>query len=92
MPINYYCSIGMNGSNIEMNKNQLIQPVVENSTSQPAAPVQGQMYFDTTPGDKTMYFYNGTAWANVTNSSCTSGDKWVVVVRCMTNSLEQFVV
>ena len=68
MPINYYCSIGMNGSNIEMNKNQLIQPVMENSVNQPATPVQGQMYFDTTVGDKTMYFYNGTAWVEMDGS------------------------
>ena len=68
MPINYYCSIGMNGSNIEMNKNQLIQPVIENSVNQPGTPVQGQMYFDTTVGDKTMYFYNGTAWVEMDGS------------------------
>ena len=68
MPINYYCSIGMNGSNIDMNRNQLIEPVIENSTSQPTTPVQGQMYFDTTAGDKTMYFYNGTAWIEMDGS------------------------
>ena len=62
MAINYYCSIALQGSNLEFNKNQLIQPVMENSGSQPATPVEGQMYFDTTAGDKTMYFYNGTAW------------------------------
>ena len=52
MPINYYCSIGMVGSNIEMNKNQLLEPVIENSASQPSSPVEGQMYYDTTVGDK----------------------------------------
>ena len=62
MPINYYCSIGMVGSNIEMNKNQLLEPVIENSASQPSSPVEGQMYYDTTVGDKKMYFYNGSAW------------------------------
>jgi len=82
MPINYYCSIGMNGSNIEMNKNQLIQPVIENSVNQPATPVQGQMYFDTTVGDKTMYFYNGTAWVEMDGSGWTAtGDSGSATVN-----------
>jgi hypothetical protein len=68
MPINYYCSIGMVGSNIEMNKNQLLEPVIENSASQPSSPVEGQMYYDTTAGDKKMYFYNGTAWVEMDGS------------------------
>ena len=68
MPINYYCSIGMVGSNIEMNKNQLLEPVIENSASQPSSPVEGQMYYDTTAGDKKMYFYNGSAWVEMDGS------------------------
>ena len=74
MAINYYCSIALQGSNLEFNKNQLIQPVMENSAAQPASPVEGQMYFDTTVGDKTMYFYNGTAWVEMdgTGSGVTS--------------------
>ena len=74
MAINYYCSIALQGSNLEFNKNQLIQPVMENSAAQPASPVEGQMYFDTTVGDKKMYFYNGTAWIEMdgTGSGVTS--------------------
>jgi len=74
MAINYYCSIALQGSNLEFNKNQLIQPVMENSAAQPASPVEGQMYFDTTIGDKTMYFYNGAAWIEMdgTGSGVTS--------------------
>ena len=68
MPINYYCAIAMNGSDIEMNKNQLQLPVIDNESTAPASPVEGQMYFDTTPGDKTMYFYNGTAWVEMDGS------------------------
>ena len=68
MPINYYCTIAMNGSNIDMNKNQLLEPVIENAASAPGSPVEGQMYYDTTAGDKTMYFYNGTAWVEMDGS------------------------
>ena len=68
MAINYYSSIELNGSNVIMNKNQLLEPVMENSDTQPTTPVQGQMYFDTSTGDKTMYFYNGTAWVEMDGS------------------------
>jgi hypothetical protein len=68
MAINYYSSIELNGSNVIMNKNQLLEPVMENSDTQPTTPVQGQMYFDTTTGDKKMYFYNGTAWITMDGS------------------------
>ena len=70
MAINYYANIGMQGSNIEMNKNELKLPVIDNLATQPAvgASVEGQMYFDTTAGDKTMYFFNGTAWVEMDGS------------------------
>ena len=68
MAINYYANIGMIGSNIEMNKNSITLPVIDPLATAPASPVEGQMYFDTTAGDKTMYFYNGTAWIEMDGS------------------------
>jgi len=68
MPINYYCAIAMNGSDLEMNKNSITLPVIDPLLTAPASPVEGQMYFDTSPGDKTMYFYNGTAWVEMDGS------------------------
>ena len=70
MAINYYANIGMIGSDIEMNKNELKLPVIDNLATQPAAgaSVEGQMYFDTTAGDKTMYFFNGTTWVEMDGS------------------------
>ena len=65
MPINYYCAIAMNGSDIEMNRNELLLPVIDNETSAPAtgSEVEGQMYYNTTTN--IMYFYNGTAWVEM---------------------------
>ena len=60
--INYYAGITMVGSDIQLNKNELQLPVIDNEATAHSSPVEGQMYFDTTAGDKTMYFYNGTAW------------------------------
>ena len=68
MAINYYANIGMIGSDIEMNQNELQLPVIDNEGTAPSTPVEGQMYFDTTAGDKTMYFYNGTAWIEMDGS------------------------
>ena len=66
--INYYADIAMNSSDIQMNKNELQLPVIDNEATAPSSPVEGQMYFDTTAGDKTMYFYNGTAWVEMDGS------------------------
>jgi len=66
--INYYANITMIGSDIQLNKNELQLPVIDNEATAPSSPVEGQMYFDTTAGDKTMYFYNGTAWIEMDGS------------------------
>ena len=66
--INYYAGISMNGSNIEMNKNQLLQPVIETGTGLPTTgnSVVGQMFYDNTTN--LMYFFNGTAWIEMDGS------------------------
>jgi hypothetical protein len=71
MAINYYANIGMIGSDIEMNQNELQLPVIDNEGTAPSTPVEGQMYFDTTAGDKVMYFWNGTAWISMDASAAT---------------------
>ena len=49
-------------SNIDLNKNQLQNAAMHPLAAAPSTPVEGQVYFDTTIGDKEMYFWNGTAW------------------------------
>jgi hypothetical protein len=68
MAINYYANIGMIGSDIELNYNELLLPVVDNETSAPATgnEVKGQMYMNTT--NNTMFFYNGTVWVEMDGS------------------------
>lgn len=51
-------------SNIDLVKNQLLNASVHNSATPPANPVEGQIYFNTTPGDKQFYYFNGTDWIN----------------------------
>ena len=69
MAINYYANIGLIGSNIEFNYNQLLLPVIDNETGAPATgnEVAGQLYMDTTTNK--MYFYDGTAWVSMDGSA-----------------------
>jgi hypothetical protein len=53
-------------TNIDLNKNQIINVAVHNNAGNPSSPVQGQIYFDTTTGVKKLYLYNGTAWIDLT--------------------------
>ena len=53
-------------TNIDLNKNQIINVAVHNNAGNPSSPVQGQIYFDTTTGVKKLYLYNGTTWLDLT--------------------------
>lgn len=52
-------------TNIDLNKNQIVNVAIHNNAGAPSSPVQGQIYFDTTNGVKTLYLYNGTAWIDI---------------------------
>lgn len=59
MAINYL-------NNIDLNKNQLLQGVIENQPNDAAAgasPIKGQLYFNTT--SNILKQYNGTSWEEV---------------------------
>ena len=58
----------MVGSDVDFNKNEAVAIVIDNQATAPGTPAEGQMYFDSTVGDKTMYFYNGSAWVEMDGS------------------------
>jgi hypothetical protein len=58
MALEYYASI-------DLNKNELQNAVVHPLGSAPSSPVEGQIYYDSTAGDKKIYLYNGTAWVAI---------------------------
>ena len=63
-------------TDINLNKNELQNAVIQNLATAPGTPVEGQIYYDSTAGDKQLYFYNGSAWIPVSGdiTSVTAGD------------------
>ena len=62
-------------TNIDLNKNELQNAVVQSLGTAPSSPSEGQIYFDSTVGDKKMYYHNGSAWVSM------SGDIDAVTVN-----------
>jgi hypothetical protein len=52
-------------SNIDLTGNELQNAVVHPLGTPPSGPKEGQIYFDSSSGDKKIYFYNGTQWVAI---------------------------
>lgn len=63
-------------TDINLNKNELQNAVVQNLATAPSSPAEGQIYYDSTSGDKSIYFYNGSAWISIAGdiSEVIAGD------------------
>ena len=68
MALNFLTGLDVKG-NINLNKNELQNAVIQNLGTAPTSPVEGQIYYDSTVGDKKLYFYNGTAWLGLPDTS-----------------------
>jgi len=52
-------------TNLDLVKNQILNVAVHNNAGPPDNPVVGQIYFDTTPSVLRMFFWDGTAWVDM---------------------------
>lgn len=57
---------------LDLNQNELQNAVIQVLASAPGSPVEGQIYYDNTGGDKKPYFYDGSSW--VTMASVGTSD------------------
>jgi hypothetical protein len=65
-----------------MGKNQLLNAVLQKLTTDPASPVSGQIYYNTT--NSVLKYYDGTAWKN---SGDMTGDDIVAAINASTSSI-----
>ncbi len=61
-------------SNIDLNRNELQNAVVHPLATAPGTATQGQIYFDTSTGDKHLYLYNGTQWVQLSEDINDAND------------------
>ena len=64
-------------NSVNLNQNQLIAPAIESLATAPGTPVEGQMYYDSTGGDQTMYYWNGSAWRSMDGAAGTMSS-WTI--------------
>ena len=73
MALNFLTGLDVKG-NINLNQKELQNAVIQNLGTAPGSPVEGQIYYDSTTGDKKLYFYNGSAWVGLPDGNTTAND------------------
>lgn len=70
-------------NNIDLNQNELQNAVVQNLGSNPSSPLEGQIYFNTTDGNKKLWLYDGNGWVDASGDikSISSGTETTLSVQ-----------
>lgn len=50
---------------IDLGKNELQNARIQNLATAPANPVEGQIYYNSTSGNKQVFYYDGSAWVSM---------------------------
>ena len=73
MALNFLTGLDVKG-NINLNQKELQNAVIQNLGTAPGSPAEGQIYYDSTAGDKKLYYYNGSAWVGLPDGNTTAND------------------
>ena len=74
-------------TNIDLNKNQLLNSVVQNLATAPANPSAGQIYYNTV--SKNLFYYNGNSWIQADGLGATmTGEDIVTALNGSTSIID----
>lgn len=59
-------------THIDLNLNELQNAVIHKDYALPQTGVEGQIFFDSANGEKTLYQYNGSAWVRLVDTTYTA--------------------
>lgn len=77
-------------TNLDLNKNQILNAILQNLGTAPANPVKGQIYFDTSAGKDRAYVFNGTEWIGMDalGASMTGADIIAAINNALTGLID----
>lgn len=52
-------------THLNLNQNELQNPVIHPLGTAPSTPTEGQIYYNSTAGNKRIYVYDGSAWSSI---------------------------
>ncbi len=53
---------------VDLLQNELLNARIQNVSTPPSSPVEGQIYYNNASGNKTLYFWNGSEWIPTSGS------------------------
>lgn len=61
-------------NHLDLQKKQLKNAAIDNLTTAPSNPVEGQVYFNTSMGIKSLYIWDGTVWDKLNDQTMSASD------------------